>query len=220
MLRRASAAATALAAAGLIVAVPFVVSPANAVDEPTPPQAAATPGYATDSGTGCGNRVIYHPFTYIGDDNPYYLVSGGDFEGYPNRWFGTGYWRVQENEPWKVGGSQDTTSAYLSRTGATASAPSMCVSVDEPTVRFYYKAPGTPGARMHVKLRTTSSVASHLKTVVIDGSTPGWQLSDPISITNSTDSTGTQNLLLDFVSQGGAWNIDDVYVDPWKYTVK
>lgn len=211
-MRRRATVAAVIATASAFLAAPVAAGSAHAAD--------SVPRTAIGNGSGCGNRTTVYPFTFAGDDNPYWLVNGGDFESMASRWFGSGISRSYENEPWQVGGSWDGTSASLDRAGAVLSAPGMCVTDTEPTVRFFYKAPGTPGARLAVKMRTTSAVTSHVKTVYLDGSVPGWRLSAPLSITDSTDVTGTQNLLLDFVSQGGAWKIDDVYVDPWKYTIK
>lgn len=211
-MRRRATVAAVIATASAFLAAPFAMGGAHASD--------SGPRTALGNGAGCGNRTTVSPFSYAGDDNPYWLVSGGDFESMASRWFGSGISRSYENEPWHVGGSWDGTSASLDRAGAVLSAPGMCVTDAEPTVRFYYKAPGIPGSRLAVRMRTTSTTATHLATVHVDGSVPGWHLSDPISINDSTDFTGTQNLLLDFVSQGGAWKIDDVYVDPWKFNIK
>lgn len=218
MLRRTAAAIAVVTTAGAI-ATGVVATTATAAPA-APALRLSAPN--TPSDTMCGTRYNYTPFTRFGDDNPYWLVRGGDFEGSSTGWTGEQFTIVDENEPYVVGGRDDSQSAQLRGSGATLAAPGMCVRADEPTVRFFYKSPGIPGARLTVHMRTSSAAGSSYSTYTIDGSRTGWQVSEPLTITDTTDATGMQWLNLSFTTSGAntTWSIDDVYVDPWKYRTR
>lgn len=205
LIRRALLAAiTAVAMTGAVAA------PANA-------------GILTASVDDCGDETLTKPFAQFGDDADYKLVLNGSFES------GTGGWTLAQgakvvsgNEPWKVGGSEHARSLVLPA-GSTAISPVSCVGLAEPTVRFFAKktrAPllGVSTLAVSVYVKTSLGLTVPVPVGVVLGHGQ-WKPTSPMLIVANLlpllpgDRTP---VAFQFTPVLGDWQIDDLYVDPWR----
>jgi len=115
-----------------------------------------------------------------------------------------------------AGGSH---SLAIQPTGVVVS-PSFCVNIAEPSFRFFLRQISGSWAVLNVILRwADSSGVSHDTTVAALQTGTAWtpspvlQLATTLPLTTST-STISAKLVFKPEQYGGAWAIDDVYVDP------
>jgi hypothetical protein len=177
----------------------------------TVPLAVAAPAEALEA---CTTRTLSQPFKSWGDSNYYFPATSGTFEAGTTAWsLGSGVSRVAENEPWKVAGSGSYSLKIPS--GSSVSTPTMCVNVDEDSVRFFYKAPSA-GASLSVTVWATNSATSILAGTgfSLTSTGAGWQVSPRISLPDARGQDGTENVTIQLGASGGAWQIDDLFVDP------
>jgi hypothetical protein len=161
-----------------------------------------------------------HPFLPWLDPAAYVLAPGGDFEG-GSGWSLSGRGGVvRGNEPFRVGGRHHAFSLLL-RDGASAVTPPVCVGLLHPTLRFF----ATGGSRrswlkVEVVYRTLGAQATH--TVALLQPRARWAPTLPLPfLANALGLTSldgpTTTVRFRFTATGGApWQVDDVYVDPWK----
>ena len=128
---------------------------------------------------------------------------------------------VSGNEPWKVGGSRDSSSLLLPR-GSRATTGVMCVGIGHPIMRFFAR-------------RTSGWLLDSLKAEVLFEGAGGqvhslpvglvlaggsWQPTLPFPVLASLlpllpgEQTPVQFRFTPV--GGGTWQIDDVFVDPWR----
>jgi hypothetical protein len=181
--------------------------------------ATATAEAATSS---CGDRDVSRPFAYWGDSGSYFLVPGGDFESSTGWTLSGGARFVEGNEPFYVHDAADHRSLLLS-SGAWTRTPSMCVDSDETTLRFFVRNTGSVLGALVVEARVRTTVLgvttqTSLPLGVVLGTTQAWQPSLPVVFALSLNQLvgGTTTVDFRFTALGGAWQIDDVYVDPFK----
>jgi hypothetical protein len=170
----------------------------------------------------CRDRTTSTPFAPWGDPDSYFLMSGGSFESGAGRWTLAGSSVVDDNEPYYVNGQDDTQSLSVPD-GAQATSPSICVDMGESTVRFFVKSSVGAGSSLHVDAYVENPLTGLMLStgVDIDGANAAgtWAATDQIVIPNLLGGlVGTQRLTLVFTPTGvpATWNIDDVYVDPFK----
>jgi hypothetical protein len=182
----------------------------------------ASAGILTASERNCGDETLSKPFAPWGDYANYKLVAGGSFEAAHTGWtLRGGAARVSGNEPWKVGGARHATSLRLPA-GSTAISPVACVGLEEPTLRFF--------ARKQRGLLSTLAVTVYVQTslgivapvpvgVVLNGGT--WKPTPQMLIVANLlpllpgDRTP---VAFGFTPLLGDWQIDDVYVDPRRFS--
>jgi hypothetical protein len=182
----------------------------------------ASVGAATTS--GCGARQLSQPFLPWLDPGHYFVFPGGDFES-ASSWTLTGGARVVSgNEPFHVGGASHSRSLLVPSGGSARSVPS-CVDGDEPTLRFFARNTGSILSTLVVeaRVRTTVLGLTTQTTVplgVVLGTTQTWQPSLPVvfalSLNQLLGGTTTVDFRITPIGLGGSWQIDDVYVDPFK----
>jgi hypothetical protein len=197
-----------LAALTVVAMTGAIAAPANA-------------GILTASARDCGDETLSLPFARFGDQAEYKLVPGGSLEGALTDWTLKGGAKVVSgNEPWKVGGSGHSKSLVLPA-GSTAITAPTCVGIHEPTMRFF--------AKKNRGLLSTLAVSVYVKTslglvvpvpVGVVGGDGSWHPSSPMLIVANllpllpNDRTP---VAFQFTPLLGDWQIDDVYVDPFRY---
>jgi hypothetical protein len=171
----------------------------------------------------CAPVATSKVFTPWGDLSNYFLIPGGGFEAGTTAWTLKGDAKVVSgNETYAVHSKTDTRSLALS-TGAQATSPTACVAMGENTIRSFVKNPGVAGSVLHVDAYVQNPLTGLVLAFGYDiqgkaGSTQ-WSPGSPQLIPNLLGGiAGTQNLKLVFTAKGKAatWNIDDVFVDPFK----
>ena len=174
-----------------------------------------------DSSTACGTKKLVQPFLPWADAAWYQLVPAGDFETGAVGWALAGDARVYSgSESFFVGSNGDKYSLRL-RSGSTAVSPSVCVSIDTPTFRLFVRNGGPADSALGIDVgaddggpQTWTRVAN------VAGGSP-WQPTQVLAIgvpAFMLTKTGTASVQLRFTPTGSnaSWQIDDVYVDPFK----
>jgi hypothetical protein len=202
-------------AARYLVAAALVASAALAV---TPPVSAGA------SAASCAPRALSQPFLPWSDASQYFLMSGGDLESSAGWTFSGGARLIDGNEPFYAHSPADAHSLFLP-SGASGRTASACVDADEPTMRFFVRNTGSPLSLLAVdaRIRTTLlglTVETTLPVGVVLGTAKTWQPSLPVLFKLSANQLLGGTTTVDFrftaLGLGGKWQVDDVYVDPFK----
>jgi hypothetical protein len=197
----------AVAALAATAASAFVAAPANA-------------GVLTASATDCDAPVITQPFAQWGDDAYYKPVGDGGFEGGAAGWTLTGGAKVVSgNESYDVSGAGDSHSLQLPA-GSSATSPTVCVGLSEPTLRFFARKNSGLLSTMAVSIKVETSLGL-VVTVPIGVDLGGnWHPTLPMLMVGNLlpllpgDKTPVRFQFTPLL--GGSWQMDDVYVDPWR----
>ena len=182
----------------------------------TPPAGAAST---------CGERQTSLPFAAWNDLTPYFLAPNGGFEAGSTSWtLGGGAKVVSGNEPFYVNSAADRRSLWIPPGGWAETLP-FCIDADEPTLRFFARNAGSVLSQLAVfaTIRTTLlgvTAETTLPLGAVLGTTTTWQpsLSTIVGLSANQLLGGTTTISVRFVPLlfGGAWQLDDVYVDPFK----
>ncbi len=170
----------------------------------------------------CPTTPVTKPFQRFGDTADYSLLSNGHFESGTSGWSLTGAAVVNGNESHKVRSSTDTRSLQVSATGKVVS-PKFCVGVEHPTFRLFARQASGSWATMAVRVRWSERDGRVNETTVGSLSGSGfasWQPTSvlPLALTLPLWQSGQSlqvQLVFDPEDYGGAWAIDDVYIDPY-----
>ena len=159
------------------------------------------------------------PFARWNDNNSYVLSPGGNFEGLFPGWLMSGATVARGNESYYVGGQTDSHSLTLGAGGTVTTAP-ICIGLDYPSARFFLRNASSSG-RLKVDVLGVGligGVRSLLSSYMT--ATSAWSPSPPLLILDNLSSLlslgGKTPVSLRFTAVGGNWQIDDVYVDPYR----
>jgi hypothetical protein len=176
------------------------------------------------AGASCGTRDVAQPFTPWLDAGHYFLMPGGALESAAGWTFAGGAKLVAGSEPFSVHARTDAKSLFLP-SGGWARTASTCVDSDEPTMRFFVRNTGSVLSTLVVDARIRTTVLGRtMETTLPLGAVPGtaqnWQPSLPVvfklSVNQLLGSTTSVDFRFSVRGAGGSWQIDDVYVDPFK----
>jgi hypothetical protein len=185
---------------------------------------AAQAGLLVTSAQDCDAAQLSQPFSRFGDNAFYTPVPGGSFESGAPAWTLTGGARVVSgNESYSVRAAGDSKSLYLPA-GATATSRSICVGLAEPTLRWFAKQNGgllgTVTSAMTVEVLFETSLGQVLAVPIGAGALTGnWAASLPAPVLANLlpllpgDKTA---VAFRYRAVTGNWNVDDVYVDPYR----
>jgi hypothetical protein len=181
------------------------------------PFAGAASAQAHEPASRCSGRVIEQPFAPFGDLADYFLAPDGDLSAGGAGWDLSGAEVVAENEPFWVHGEGTPASVWLDR-GASATSPAICVTLDDPTMRFFARSDGGPSGTLAVDVLYTDADGApqqlRIGTVVADEAAE-WTPVAPLAIVANTTEMDVQ-FRFTAMGRGSEWLIDDVYVDPYK----
>jgi hypothetical protein len=175
----------------------------------------ASAALAADAG-GCDPGSMSHPFLPWADPASYAQVPGGTFES-GLQWQGSsGAKLTSDNESWNVSGDGD--SALALAPGASVTTPSFCGGLGYPTVRLFSKGGGLPLLTM---LRVDVLYTGHDGLLValplgIVLPSRSWQPTTQVLTASGLPLLTGSRLALRFTAVGAAFEIDDVYVDPFQ----
>lgn len=195
----ASATTAALAAAALCAA------PAAAETGPSP--------------GGCAEVPTVQSFAPWQDFADYLLAPDGDFEAGAGSWLlEDGASAVEGNDPLPIGDPSDHQTLRLPA-GATATTAPMCIGVEHRTMRFLGTS-ARSGTLLVEALYSKGNDKPHSITLGAVRGTGEWAPSDalPMRVNDlAADSGNAMSVSLRFSARGNAaWEIDDVYVDPYR----
>jgi hypothetical protein len=184
--------------------------------------APASAGILTESATNCRDTALSQPFRPWGDLASYRLVPYGGFENPPAGWQLSGGARVVEgNETFKVRGAGDHRSLLLPA-GSQAVSPTVCVGLVEPTLRFFARRNSGLLSTLLVEVQVETSLGLTAWAPVLPGDVGGSQwhptLPHPLLVNLlpllPNDRTPVRFRFTPLLL--GSWQIDDVYVDPFR----
>jgi hypothetical protein len=168
----------------------------------------------------CPSTPTTMPFKPFGDFAAYSLAPNGAFETGTSGWALTRSSVVNGSETYAVHANSDARSLAIQPTGLAVS-PTICVDITRPTFRFFARRTSGTWATLNVKLRwRDGSGTTHDTTVGSLNGTDAWQPSPVLSLGSTLPlwnggQTATVQLIFDPEDYGGAWAIDDVYIDPY-----
>jgi hypothetical protein len=170
----------------------------------------------------CPTAPTVKAFQAFGDSSDYFLAPNGSFESGAGGWSLTGASVVSGNESSKVHGSGDSRSLAINATGMAVS-PSFCVALQHPTFRVFARRTSGTWGTLNVKLRWKDSSGATNETVVssVGSSDTAWHPTGRIALSTvlplwQANQTASVQIVFDPEDYGGAWAIDDVYIDPYR----
>jgi hypothetical protein len=182
----------------------------------------ASAGILVQSATDCNDNPIVQPFAQFGDRANYRLVRGGTFESGTTAWQLSGGAKVVSgNESYRVNSAADGRSLVLPF-GSRAVSPTVCVGLGEPTLRLFTKRNSGLLTTLLVEVQVETSLGLSAWLPVIPGDLGGskWHptVSMPLLVNLLPLLPGDRTPVRFRFSPllFGSWQIDDVYVDPWR----
>ena len=175
---------------------------------------------AAPTGSSCPLPASSPVFSVLGDTANYSALPGGTFEGPLTGWAVNGASVASGNEPWNVNGASDSQSLNLP-SGAYAVSPTICLTSQLPSWRFFAQAAnGSWGTQLHVTVLWSDSYGnsgSVSATNLFGGGYASWQPTSSLPLGSVLGPGNTVNIRFVFSadSNGGAWNVDDIFVDPY-----
>lgn len=168
----------------------------------------------------CPSAPVSKAFAAFGDNADYSLVSNGAFESGAGGWSLSGASVVSGNESYRVRAATDSKSLAIAATGRAVS-PQFCVSTKHPSFRLFAKRTSGTWGVLNVSLRwsvdggaTNETTVGSVSTGTTWMPTQSFGLSQTLGLWNQ-DQTATVQVILDPEDFGGAWAVDDVYIDPY-----
>lgn len=157
------------------------------------------------------------PFAQFGDYGTYFGFWNNGFENGAGGWTLSGASVVNGNEPWDVNGAG--TSSLSIGPGGTAASPRVCTALLAPYWRMFAKSDGANGSlrAQVVFYGLLGNVTGILNLTSFDSSGyESWEPSGDVpSLLSLPLATFSAQLRLANTSTSGAWQVDDVFVDPW-----
>ena len=161
------------------------------------------------------------PFQPWSDYANYVLIPGGAFEGSAPGWTLKGGAAIASgNEPFYVRSAADQNSLYLP-SGSSALSPTVCFGLGDWHARFFVRNVGSAQGSLRVDVAVKSLLG--LVSILDGGTVRGtgvWTPSPRIGLTftNLCSLLGVRAVAFRFrtVGSGAAFQVDDVYLDPWK----
>ncbi len=149
----------------------------------------------------------------FGDNASYSLLSGSTFES------GAEGWSLFNSQVVSTGGANGGSDALAIQPMGSAVSPAFCVNSEDPSFRFFVRQiSGSPWASLKVILRWTDEAGSHTSTVATLQHYTSWELSSALELAGvlALVEENTLNVSVQFKANwAGAWEIDDVYIDPY-----
>jgi hypothetical protein len=181
----------------------------------------ASAGVLVQTTTSCDGQALSKPFAPWLDPMSYTLVPGGSMEGGAAGWkLSGGAHVVAGNEPWQVNNSGDSASLRLPAGSSAVSAP-ICVGLTHPTLRLFARKNSGLLSALAVSVRVPLQAGGTLELpfgVVAAGGR--WTPTLPmLFVANALPLLPGQYTPVSFRFTpllGGDWQIDDVYVDPYR----
>jgi hypothetical protein len=177
----------------------------------------AAPAASAATTNPCGTQITAPVFAQFGDLADYYLAPGGSFEGSTIPWAKSGAASLAAgNEPWYLAGATNRQALRLQK-DAKVTTPKLCVTRNEPYLRFVAKAVGSGQLDVEVRLYDANGQVTDSSSGGVSPSDHnGWRPSKLIFLKTDKLAAGQAGYIdVSFKSQGD-WTIDDVFVDPYR----
>jgi hypothetical protein len=192
--------------------------PAGGDDAPMMMQAA----YSTPH-VPCTERYIEHPFAAWDDNADYFLVKEGSLGSNAVYDWNLGSSELAaENNPFSLYPEEESSLALSE--GDSADSPTFCVTVDDPTMRFFARNTGAETGTLRVDAvyldENFEEHTYHLGTLTSEDVGAEWAPSPVLELSAPLVELldgGETPVSLRFTAEGegSGWLVDDVYVDPY-----
>lgn len=167
-----------------------------------------------------GARQVFKPW---GDQHEYVLAPNGGFESGASGWsLAGGAGVVAENETFHLNSGSDGQSLSLPTGSSAVSAP-LCMSINTPVFRLLARNSGDPSSTLRVEATYDVLGLGLLHTTVSNSVSAGqdWVPTQEMSpflglstVLGTVVPTYIQ-VRITPVGPGGAWQVDDLFVDPF-----
>jgi hypothetical protein len=173
------------------------------------------------SARACSYSGAEQVFSDWGDQRSYVLGPDGGFEAGGSGWsLKSGAKVVAGNESYYLNDAADSSSLSLPA-GSSAASPPVCMAIDTPSFRLMARNTGDPSSRLRVE--AVYSLLGLVRTKVVSSLTagPSWAPTQSIStVLGLSTIVGTVipsaiQIRITPLDAKGAWQIDDVYIDPF-----
>jgi hypothetical protein len=159
----------------------------------------------------CGTNT--HPFSQWGDSSNYYGFGNNGFENGTRGWtLSDGAYVGIGNEPWFVNGWGSR--ALTLPAGASALSPTFCINLLDPALRMFARGNGGDSLHVQVLFRgLTGNLTGILNVADVDGHGFWWptqRVSSALALPLLT-----QYAQIRITAGDSAWQVDDVFVDPY-----
>jgi len=180
---------------------------------------AAPASAAPSAPAGCPDVPTVQPFAPWGDYADYLLAPDGGLEAGAASWtLEGGAQPVEGNETFAVGGSDDQRSLEMPA-GARATTAPMCIGEEHKTMRFFATSTGRGALTVEALYTKRNGNAKSVALGAVLGD-DAWAPTDvlPMRVNElAGDYDNAMSVSLRFTVRGTAtWQIDDVYVDPFR----
>ena len=180
----------------------------------------AEAGVLATTASDCDQQVLEQPFLPWADPAQYTLLPEGSFAQGARSWQLSGASVVGENEPFRVRGDHRPASLRLDA-GGSATSPALCVGIAHPTLRFFARNDGPTTSTLSVEA-LFEDANGQVQSVSL-GQVAGhaaWGPTLPLPVVANLlavlpDEQTPVAFRFSTSKSGGAWLIDDVYVDPY-----
>ena len=162
-------------------------------------------------------------FSGFGDSSYYARLLNGGFENGSTAWVLSGGARVVSgNEPYYLTGNTSDSHSLLLPAGSSAYSGTVCFKLGDWHLRFMAKRlSASGGLRVQVIVPSLLGILTILDGGTVNGSGT-WAPSPRMTLllSNVLSLIGTRAVAFRFtpVGAGASYQIDDVYLDPWKCT--
>ena len=168
---------------------------------------------------GCPAVGAVQPFGPWQDFADYFLAPDGGFEAGAEDWdLSGGAAAVEGNETYAVGGPDDHRSLSLPAGGSATSA-SICIGLDHRSMRFFARGSGEGVVHVDAVYAKRSDKEKSVRLATVSAG-ESWAPSPivPMRVNEiAPDHDDALPVSLRFTARGeGSWQIDDVYVDPYR----
>ena len=191
------------AATAALAVTALAASPASADTAPSP--------------GGCPDVPTVQPFAPWQDHADYFLAPGGDFEAGGSAWrLEDGASIVEGNEPF--GGAPGDHRSLSLPAGASAATAPMCIGEEHRTMRYFAVGARTGSLAVEAVYTKANGTQKRVPLGVAQG-TGEWGPSDvvPMRVNELAGDGDALSVSLRFSARGNSpWQVDDVYVDPYK----
>jgi hypothetical protein len=177
---------------------------------------ASTPAaaMAADSTEDCTYQQTTKAFSFLGDQNDYFLAPGGDFEG---------------ELTWATSGDVQQKSAVLSLlgrkvvdlgVGASVQSADVCVDATRRHLRFAVKAPWQ--GKLRIEAHDAAGNITALRTIDAAEqrglvSQLGWTATPEVPLASALSvASGSRDVTLKITAESGSWDVDSVNIDPYR----
>jgi hypothetical protein len=200
----------------------LVAAVATALALSATPAVAATGATTVSAAAGCTTPTV-QAFLFANDRKDYVLAPGGNVEGALSGWSLTGgATPVAGGAPAVTGAAAGTKSLLIPSGGSVTTAP-MCVAAHSPFFRFQARNTGAAGSlKVEVLYLDGPKYTGERETGSVTAGA-AWATTNRLSLSQGImgvngSSTSQATIAFRFtpVGTGGRWQVDDLYVDPYR----